>query len=62
MPISALPDAQPRESDPRRPRLDVAKVRAALEGSAKWQHDKFEGGPGLRTGARGRTAESGYKL
>jgi hypothetical protein len=53
---------QPRDSDPRRPRLDVAKVRAALEGSAKWQHDKFEGAAGTRAGPRARAGESGYKL
>jgi THO complex subunit 4 len=58
--VEVMDYVEPREDDPRRPRLDVAKVRAALEGSAKWEHDKFEGGSGPRAGAR--RAESGYKL
>jgi hypothetical protein len=56
------------ESDRARPRVrveDVAKVQAALEGNAKWQHDKFAeevGRGGNRGVGRGLRGAGGTKL
>ncbi len=54
-----------RREDPNRPRIDtasMAKVRAALDGNGKWEHDLYEGPRrGKAGGARVRT-ESGFKL
>jgi len=53
-----------KDPAPGRPRVDAAAVRAAVEGSAKWQHDKYQGpGPSRGLAGRiGRAPESGFKL
>ena len=59
-------DPVERSSDPARPRLQahtqIAQVRAALDGGAKWQHDKFEGSVGGGGRAGPRRVETGHKL
>ena len=51
---------QDKDPAPGRPKFDDSAVRAALEGNAKWKHDKYEGG-GRLAGRVGRV-ESGFKL
>ncbi len=62
------PTRAQRQDDPNRPRIDtasMAKVRAALDGNGKWEHDLYEGPRRGKAGGGGggrAQQESGFKL